>query len=112
MAEYLNSFDISLGLQYLEYATKELNDQDPNLHNCFADTLLEAVLRNRKTEEFQTLYDAYLDFLSSSYQYAPKARLKAIPVDGRVILRHLKCLLTSIRFIPSSGNLDRQTRKI
>ncbi|TIC02465.1 hypothetical protein E3Q17_01424 [Wallemia mellicola] len=81
VAEYLNSFDIGLGLQYLRYAIKELNDQDPSLHNYFADTLLEAVLRNRKTEEFQTIYDAYLDFLRSSHQYAPKARLKAIPID-------------------------------
>lgn len=86
MAEYLNSFDIELGLQYLKYATKDLNDQDPSLHNYFADTLLEAVLRSRKTEEFQTIYDAYIDFLQSSHQYAPKARLKAIPIDGRDML--------------------------
>lgn len=82
VAQYLRDIDVELSLQYLKYATEDLNDQEPALHDYFADTLLQSTLRSRDTPAFNGKYEAYIDFLSRSQQYAPKERLRAIPTDG------------------------------
>ena len=82
VAQYLHKIEVDLCLQYLQHVTGELNDQEPALHDYYADTLLQAASSSRHTPSFEDKYSALVQFLSHSQQYSPKERLKGVPADG------------------------------
>ncbi|TIA80264.1 hypothetical protein E3P98_02781 [Wallemia ichthyophaga] len=87
VAHYLHDIDSHLSLRYLKYATEEINDQDPALHDYYADALLQATLHSRNTPSFDSTYASYVAFLSRSQHYAPKERLRGIPADALLLAR-------------------------
>ncbi|TIA88198.1 hypothetical protein E3P99_02716 [Wallemia hederae] len=87
VAQYLHKIELDLCLQYLQHVTGELNDQEPALHDYYADTLLQAASLSRNTPLFEDKYSAFVQFLSQSQQYSPKERLRGIPADDMYLAR-------------------------